>query len=261
MIRKVILAVLLGFLLTSTSIFAKDWSKIRIVTEGAYPPFNYVNKSGELEGFEIDLIKAFCEELKAKCSLAFQNWDGIFPALLAHKYDAVIASVSITEERKKRFYFSEKYFDTPTRFVAKKGKFNAKNFDANGKKLGVQRATIFHEFLDANFPNSKIKLYGTIDEALLDLKTDRLDVVMSDGLQLLDGFLNKPDGKDYEFVGKVYTDPKWFGAGIGVVVHLNNKDLAHKFNEAITSLREKGIYQKISKKWFGVDIYNVIDNP
>ena len=261
MIRKVILAVLLGFLLTSTSIFAKDWSKIRIVTEGAYPPFNYVNKSGELEGFEIDLIKAFCEELKAKCSLAFQNWDGIFPALLAHKYDAVIASVSITEERKKRFYFTEKYFDTPTRFVAKKGKFNAKNFDANGKKLGVQRATIFHEFLDANFPNSKIKLYGTIDEALLDLKTDRLDVVMSDGLQLLDGFLNKKEGKDYEFVGKVYTDPKWFGAGIGVVVHLNNKDLAHKFNEAITSLREKGIYQKISKKWFGVDIYNVIDNP
>ena len=227
MIRKVILAVLLGFLLTSTSIFAKDWSKIRIVTEGTYPPFNYVNKSGELEGFEIDLIKAFCEELKAKCSLAFQNWDGIFPALLAHKYDAVIASVSITEERKKRFYFTEKYFDTPTRFVAKKGKFNAKNFDANGKKLGVQRATIFHEFLDANFPNSKIKLYGTIDEALLDLKTDRLDVVMSDGLQLLDGFLNKKEGKDYEFVGKVYTYPKWFGAGIGVVVHLNNKDLAH----------------------------------
>ena len=125
-----------------------------------------------------------------------------------------------------------------------------------------QRATIFHGFfLDANFPNSKIKLYGTIDEALLDLKTDRLDVVMSDGLQLLDGFLNKKEGKDYEFVGKVYTDPKWFGEGIGVVVHPDNKDLAHKFNEAIKSLREKGIYQKISKKWFGVDIYNVIDNP
>ena len=135
------------------------------------------------------------------------------------------------------------------------------HFDANGKKLGVQRATIFHDFLDANFPNSKIKLYGTIDEALLDLKTDRLDVVMSDGLQLLDGFLNKKEGKDYEFVGKVYTDPKWFGEGIGVVVHPDNKDLAHKFNEAIKSLREKGIYQKISKKWFGVDIYNVIDNP
>ena len=259
--QKLISLALIGFFLTSFSIFAKDWSKIRIVTEGAYPPFNYVNEAGELEGFEIDLITVFCEELKADCTLSAQDWDGIFPALLARKYDAVIASVSITEERKKRFYFSEKYFDTPTRFVAKKGKFDVNHFDANGKKLGVQRATIFHEFLDANFPNSKIKLYGTIDEALLDLKTDRLDVVMSDGLQLLDGFLNKKEGKDYEFVGKVYTDPKWFGEGIGVVVHPDNKDLAHKFNEAIKSLREKGIYQKISKKWFGVDIYNVIDNP
>ena len=121
MIRKIILTVLIGLLLTSASVFAKDWSKIRIVTEGAYPPFNYVNKSGELEGFEIDLITVFCEELKADCTLSAQDWDGIFPALLARKYDAVIASVSITEERKKRFYFSEKYFDTPTRFVAKRG--------------------------------------------------------------------------------------------------------------------------------------------
>ena len=109
MIRKIILTVLLGLLLTSTSISAKDWSKIRIVTEGAYPPFNYVNKDGELEGFEIDLITVFCEELKADCTLSAQDWDGIFPkgALLARKYDAVIASVSITEERKKGFIFRE----------------------------------------------------------------------------------------------------------------------------------------------------------
>ena len=92
------------------SISAKDWSKIRIVTEGAYPPFNYVNKDGELEGFEIDLITVFCEELKADCTLSAQDWDGIFPALLARKYDAVIASVALLQKsEKKGFIFREKY--------------------------------------------------------------------------------------------------------------------------------------------------------
>ncbi len=256
---KIITTVLLSLLLIGSTALAKDWSKIRIVTEGAYPPFNYVAEDGELKGFEIDLIEVLCEELKAECTLVSQDWDGIFPALLARKYDAVIASVSITEERKKRFYFSEKYFDTPTRFVAKKGRYSA-DFEPDEKRLGVQRSTIFHEFLDANFPNSNIKLYSTIDEALLDLKSDRLDAVMSDGLQLLDSFLNKEEGEDYEFVGKVYKDPKWFGEGIGVVVRQQDKDLAEKFNEAIKALREKGIYQRISKEWFGVDIYDVIDN-
>ena len=109
--------------MTSASVFAKDWSKIRIVTEGAYPPFNYVNKSGELEGFEIDLIKAFCEELKADCTLSAQDWDGIFPALLARKYDAVIASVSITEERKKGFIFRRNILILPPDLLPKKAKY------------------------------------------------------------------------------------------------------------------------------------------
>ena len=87
MIRKIILTVLIGLLLTSASVFAKDWSKIRIVTEGAYPPFNYVNKSGELEGFEIDLITVFCEELKADCTLSAQDWDGLISRSFS-SYDA-----------------------------------------------------------------------------------------------------------------------------------------------------------------------------
>ena len=126
MIRKIILTVLIGLLLTSASVFAKDWSKIRIVTEGAYPPFNYVNKSGELEGFEIDLITVFCEELKADCTLSAQDWDGIFPALLARKYDAVIASVSITEDiEKKGFIFRRNILILPPDLLPKETDVNA----------------------------------------------------------------------------------------------------------------------------------------
>ena len=148
--KKIISLALIGLFLTSFSISAKDWSKIRVATEGAYPPFNFVDKSGKLQGFEIDILKALCKEIKAECSVIAQEWGGVIPGLLARKYDIIVGSMSITEDRKKKVLFSDKYFDTPTRFVAKKGIYGA-DFDPANKKLGVQHSTIFQEFLAANF--------------------------------------------------------------------------------------------------------------
>ena len=254
MIRKIILSVLIGLLLTSTSIFAKDWSKIRIGTEGAYPPFNYTDNSGEVKGFDIDIATALCKEMGAKCTIVTQDWDGIIPALLARKYDAIVASMSITEERLKKVDFTGKYYATPARFVAKKGKYG-KRFKPNKKKLGTQRSTIFQNFLEDNFPKAKIKLYDTIEQALLDLQSGRLDAVMSDGLQLQDGFLKSDKGDGYELVGKAYYDKKWFGEGIGIAVRKQDKDLTEAFNQAIKAIRKKGIYQEISNRYFGYDVY------
>ena len=162
--------------------------------------------------------------------------------------------MSITEERLKKVDFTGKYYATPSRFVAKKGKYG-KRFKPNKKKLGTQRSTIFQNFLEDNFPKAKIKLYDTIEQALLDLQSGRLDAVMSDGLQLQDGFLKSDKGAGYELVGKAYYDKKWFGEGIGIAVRKQDKDLTEAFNQAIKAIRKKGIYQEISNRYFGYDVY------
>ena len=118
--KKLILAsaVLLATMGTAQ---AKEWKQVRIGVEGAYPPFSWTEPNGEVKGFDIDIANALCEQMQVKCKLVKQDWDGIIPALLARKYDAIIATMDITEERKKKVAFSDKYQHIPARFAAKKG--------------------------------------------------------------------------------------------------------------------------------------------
>jgi len=124
------------FLAASGPAMAKDWTKVRIGVEGAYPPFSYVQPDGELAGFDIDIAKALVEAMGAEVTLVAQDWDGMIPALMAKKYDAIIASMSITEERLKKVNFSKRYYRTPVKFVVKKGAIPVFSIDAiKGKVL------------------------------------------------------------------------------------------------------------------------------
>jgi arginine/ornithine transport system substrate-binding protein len=235
---------------------AKDWKQIRIGVEGAYPPFSKTEKDGTVTGFDIDIANALCAELNAKCTLVKQDWDGIIPALLGRKFDAIIATMDITEERLKKVAFTNKYQHIPARFVAKKGaSYESSDAFMKGKSIGVQRATTMDLYISDNFPSAKIKRYGSADEAYLDLKAGRLDYVMADSAAIADGLLAKQGGDKFAFVGPKLNDPKWFGYGAGIAIRKQDKDLAMQLNKAIAAIRANGTYKKIQDKYFTFDVY------
>jgi len=250
-------ALALGAAVNPMGADAKDWKKVRIGVEGAYPPFSEVTPDGKLIGFDIDIANALCEEMKVECELVTQDWDGIIPALKARKYDAIIASMSITEERKKSVDFTKKYYNTPAKFVRKKGSgIEITEEGLKGKSVGVQRATIHDNFVSEVYGDEvEIKRYGTQDEAYLDMAAGRVDLLLADSVALQGGFLDTDEGKDYEFVGPDFSDPKYFGEGAGIALRQGEDDLREMLNQAIDAIRANGTYKAIQDKYFDFDVY------
>ena len=230
---------------------------MRIGVEGAYPPFSSVTADGKLVGFDIDIANALCEEMGAQCTLVQQDWDGIIPALLARKYDAIIASMSITDERKKKVAFTGKYYQTPAKFARRKGSgIEISKAGMKGKTVGVQRATTHDNFISAEFGDAvEIKRYGTQDEAYLDAVAGRLDLLLADSVAMKVGFLDTDKGKDWEFAGPGYTAKEYFGDGAGIAVRKKDGDLVDKLDAAIAAIRANGTYDAIAKKYFEFDVY------
>lgn len=250
-----IIAVVLAFGLAGG--IAQAGEKVRIGTEGAYPPFNYIDKDGNLVGFDIDIAKALCEAADFECEFVMQDWDGIIPGLIAKKYDAIVASMSITDERKQKVDFTNKYYNTPAKFVARKGAdLEISKEGLKGKVIAVQRATIHENFLRDNFGDVvTVKSYATQDEAYLDLVSGRADAGIADAVAIMDGFLNTEQGKDFQFYGPDFTDPEWFGDGVGIAVRKGDDSLRETLNAAIEQIRSDGTYQKINAKYFDFDVY------
>ncbi|MCK0209808.1 ABC transporter substrate-binding protein [Starkeya koreensis] len=248
-------AILVAATLSGAS--AKEWKTVRIGTEGAYPPFNYI-ENGELKGFDVDIAKALCAKMKVECTFTAQDWDGIIPALLAGKYDAIVASMSITEERKKQIDFSKKYYNTPASFVVPKNSTVTATDPASlkGKVLGAQGSTIHSNYLEDVYAKAgaEVKLYGKQDEANLDLANGRLDAVLADKVVLLE-WLNTDEGKCCKFTGAEYKDPKYFGEGVGVGIRKDNPELVALFNKAIDEIIADGTYKTINDKYFPFSVY------
>ncbi len=230
--------------------------KVRIGTEGAYPPFNYFDSNKNLVGFDVDIAKALCAKAGFECTFVAQDWDGIIPGLLAKKYDAIIASMSITSERKKRVDFTDKYYNSPARFIAAKGaKFDTSPAGMKGKAIGAQRSTTHSSYLEDNYQGSNLKFYATQDEANMDLANGRLDAVLADSIVLLEWMNKTKEGACCAFIGDSINNPKWFGDGAGIAVRKGDNALRDAFNAAIKAIRADGTYKKINDKYFPFDVY------
>lgn len=247
---KMMLAAVTATMTMAGPVAAQD--TLRIGTEGAYPPFNQINQDGELEGFDIDIANALCEEMDRECEFVTQDWDGIIPGLLAGKYDAIIASMSITPERDKAVDFTERYYSNKLRFAAKKSSdIEPTEESLEGKTVGAQRATISAEWLEENMGDVvDIKRYDTQENAFLELDSGRIDAVLADMLVAYE-WLDSQEGSDYEFKGEAVYE----GDKIAIAVEEGNDELRKEFNEAIDAIREDGTYQEINEKYFPFDIY------
>lgn len=250
-LRSLLIATALAATLSPAA--AKDWSTIKIGTEGAYPPFNYVDTDGTLKGFDLEIAQALCDEMKAKCEFIAQDWDGIIPALLAGKFDAIVASMSVTEERKKTVDFTDRYYRTPLAVIGPKDA--AEDVSAEGlkdKTIGAQVSTTQSEYAEKVYEpaGATLKLYPTQDEANLDLANSRLDAIIGDKFVLAEWL--KKDGADCcKFLG----DAPDTTTDAGIAVRKEDADLKEKLNAAITAIRANGTYDTIRAKYFDFDIY------
>ena len=269
-----LLAILVSLSL-STLAFAGDWSKIRIGTEGAYPPWNNMNAAGELEGAEIDLAIDLCKRMNAECEFVAQDWDGIIPALQNGKYDAIMAGMSITEERMEKIDFSIGYMTEPASLSALSnsalgtlnapGKLNLDDMDAEAKGLlstlqsalsgasvGVQTATIHENFLNEYMPDVTIKVYDTQQNMELDLAAGRIDAALCDKAAM-ETFADTPAGSGVTLIGPDLFGGS-FGAGVGAGIRKSDSDLTAMFNKAIADATADGTVSRISMEWFGKDL-------
>jgi len=230
--------------------------KIVIGTEGAYPPFNNLQADGTLTDFDIDIAKALCDEMKAECTFVTQDWDGIIPALQAKKFDAIIASMSITDERKQKVDFTDKYYNTgPAIAVAKDSPLkDASEASLDGKILGAQGSTTHSNYAEAHFKNSEIKLYPTSEEYKLDLINGRVDGVIDD-VVVLSEWVKSKEGECCKILAALPVDPVINGAGAGIAVRKGDDALREKFNAAIKAIRANGKYKEINDKYFDFDVY------
>lgn len=250
--KKLLLS--LSLLACATVAGAQD---LKVAIDATYEPFTYKTPDGKPTGFDVDIASALCEQLKRKCVFVEQAWDSMIPGLQARKYDVIISSMSITDERKKVIDFSDKYYNTPSSVVVKKGTAYAGPASLKGKKIGVLKASTQEKYALGELKPAGVTVvpYEAQDQVYLDINAGRLDGTVADVIEVGGGFLGKPEGKDYALVGPLLSQVKYFGYGVGVAMRKGQDKLKADINAGIKAIRANGTYDKVAKKYFSFDVY------
>ena len=268
--KKIIFSGLFSFLIIGNV----NADKIKIGTEGAYPPWNSKDASGKLIGFEVELAYTLCRYIGQQCEIVEQDWDGMIPALIMRKFDAIMAGMSITAERQKAISFSQGYADEVASLAVMKGsdlegmdtpeginltlggsgvKKTLKTLTGAlaGKTVCTQTATIHQNFLESgDVGKINLRTYKTQDEVNLDLASGRCDVALAAAVAFTD--YAEKSGKPVVLVGPTFSGGA-FGNGVGVGIRKDDTELLKAFNKAIEKARKNGDISRIATKWFGFD--------
>jgi ABC-type amino acid transport substrate-binding protein len=225
--------------------------KITVATEGAFPPFNYLDRKGIPAGFEMEIAQEACQRMKAECEFAAFKWDDLIPGLLDKKFDIVMSSMEVTSERRKRMGLSRRYYLSPGAFIAAKGApFDGPPSLLRNKRIGIQKDSTHADWADKSFRRSaQLKRYNTMAEALRGLANDEVDAVFGDKVQLW-LWSQKPEGKCCELVGQDIKDNQTLGIGVAAGTRREDAKMRDAFNKALGEMLSDGTYKKINDKYF-----------
>ncbi|MBA0208487.1 arginine ABC transporter substrate-binding protein [Pectobacterium brasiliense] len=240
--KKLVLATLLAGITFSAT--AAD--TIRFASSATYPPFESLDASNEIVGFDMDLAKALCKQMQATCTFTNQAFDSLIPALKFRRYDAVISGMDITPERSKQVAFTQPYYANSAVVIAQKGKFS--DFAAmKGKRIGMENGTTHQKYMHDKHPEVQTVSYDSYQNAVLDLKNGRIDGVFGDTAVVNEWIKASPE---LATVGEHVTDAEYFGTGLGIAVRPDDKALLEKLNKALDAIKADGTYKTINDKWF-----------
>ena len=234
--KTLLTAILFGASVTASA------QELTFAMEPSYPPFETTNEKGEIIGFDVDVANAICKEIQATCKFKGEAFDALIPNLKAKRFDASISAIDITDARAKQVLFSDAYYDSTASYVTLKGKATLES----AKNVGVLNGTTFQQYTVAETKQYTTKAYASLQSAILDLKSGRIDMIFGDTAVLADMISKEPE---MQFVGEKVANKKYFGNGLGIAMHKSNKELAEQLNKGLAAIKANGEYQKIYDKW------------
>ncbi|MFZ1725514.1 MAG: transporter substrate-binding domain-containing protein [Albidovulum sp.] len=237
---------------------------LRVGMECTYAPFNYRTDAGELAGYDVDVAKGVAEIIGADLEFVCQQWDGMIPALLANKFDLIVASMSITDERLEKIDFSSPYRDSVGRLIGKSGR-DLNLFDDAGNpipenfaglKIGLERASTYESWFKAKLPDAEVVLYDGSEPLYLDLRNGRVDAIMTNPMKAHLRFLSTDEGSGFEFISPAIDDVEYFGIGVGIGLRQGQPELKARLDAAIKQLINDGKLTEYALKYFPFPIHN-----
>lgn len=256
LLTSVCAAVCLLCVSTTAIASGADIKAVRIAVEGAFPPFNYLDSQNQLQGFDVDIAKALCEEAKLKCEFVIQEWTGMIPNLLAGRYDAIISSMSMSAERRQKVAFTQKYYDSPSVFIVRKGSAisGVTPDDLANVKLGVTAETAQESYVKKYLSGVTTTVVHESPDLYKQLAEGNVDIIFEDKLAVYDWLANTKAGSCCEFKGADIKNTEYFGDGAGVAVRRDDKDLLATFNSALAAIQASDVYDTINAKYFPFSI-------